>query len=146
MTLPDPAEQLRLTAAVVVGHDGAVLTFSGPRWLDGGGIRDVGVDLAVGRLSAHAVIHSEYDDGFGGLLRFFAGMAHDWRGWDGHRSYESVDHDLRIVATHTGSHVVLDVVVRSLDEEWSASAALTVEPGEELTAIARDLRSLLTRP
>ena len=48
---------------------------------------------ASSRVSAHYA--SEFDD----LVAFFRQLAADWRGWDGERTYESLEHDLRLTAT-----------------------------------------------
>jgi hypothetical protein len=53
-------------------------------------------------------MYEGYSDGFGQLAGFFAELAASWRGWRGERTYESIEHDLRIVATHDG-HVRLKV-------------------------------------
>ena len=74
---------------------------------------------ASSRVSAHYA--SEFDD----LVAFFRQLAADWRGWDGERTYESLEHDLRLTATHDG-YVRLAV---QLWQEcgrfgWSAAAVI----------------------
>jgi hypothetical protein len=95
---------------------------------------------ASSRVSAHYA--SEFDD----LVAFFRQLAADWRGWGGERIYESLEHDLRLTATHDG-HVRLAV---QLWQEprwlpgWSAAAVITLEPGEEMTRVAEDVAALLS--
>lgn len=69
-------------------------------------IESVIVTITEGDLSARHVVHGASSDGFDSLAAFFAGLAHDWRGWEGERVYESLEHDLRFVAEHDG-HVRL---------------------------------------
>ena len=73
-------------------------------------------------------------DGFGQLARFFEDLATSWRGWSGERAYESIEHDLRIVATHDG-HVRLRVRLwQSTDPDgWKLETALRLDAGEQLT-------------
>lgn len=52
------------------------------------------------RVSAH------YATGFEDLVAFLNALASDWRGWEGERFYESLEHDLRLTATQDG-HVHL---------------------------------------
>ena len=59
-------------------------------------------------LTARRVVRGAYSGGFDNLATFFAGLANDWRGWQGERVYESLEHDLRFVAEHDG-HVRLKV-------------------------------------
>lgn len=91
-------------------------------------------------LSASRVIHGAYSGGFDSLANFFAGLASDWRGWEGERVYESLEHDLRFVAEHDG-HVHLKVCLwQSSDPNgWRVETHLALEPGEELARIASDL-------
>ena len=87
-------------------------------------------------LSARRVVYGASSDGFDNLATFFAGLAHDWRGWEGERAYESLEHDLRFTAIHDG-HVRLRVRLwQSSDPHgWSVETRLTLEPGEELTRV-----------
>lgn len=85
------------------------------------------------------------------LQDFFAGLAADWRGWAGTRGWTALEHEMTIEARHDGrANVVIAVTLRRpeqafADDAWSARAVFTVEAGEELTAVARDLASLLAR-
>ena len=80
-------------------------------------LRVPGLDAGL-RVSAHYAI------GFDDLVKFFRGLASDWRGWQGERSYESLDHDLRLAAAHDG-HVQLAVRLREVRPDgWSATAVI----------------------
>lgn len=99
-----------------------------------------------GLVASVRVIHN-YSTGFLDLADFFRGLAADWRGWTGVRRWESIEGDLRIEARHKYGHVQLRVTLRRAqagwgNEGWSATGDLTIEPGEQLTQIAEDVRRL----
>lgn len=98
------------------------------------------VTIREADLTARRVVHGVDSGGFDSLAAFFVGLADDWRGWEGERVYESLEHDLRIVAVHDG-RVRLKVRLwqSSNPDGWSVETRLTVEPGEELARVADDL-------
>lgn len=116
---------------VVRGRDGAILS--------------VEVCLRVPRLEARSRVSPNYAVGFDDLIAFFRQLAADWRGWDGERTYESIDHDLRLTATHDG-YVRLAVQLWQEGGRfgWSAAAVISLEPGEETTQVAEDVAALLS--
>ena len=65
----------------------------------------------------------------------------------GARTYESLEHDLRLTATHDG-HVQLVVQLREtlVPHGWSATAVVQIDPGEEMTRAAEDVAALLSPP
>jgi hypothetical protein len=98
-------------------------------------------------LTATRRVYHGYTQGFADLANYFAELAADWRGWDGSRAWESVEGDLRIEAAHKFGHVQLRVMVRAYgsgwgNEGWSATADLTLDPGEQLSQVAADLAGL----
>jgi Family of unknown function (DUF6228) len=99
-------------------------------------------ELRAGSLVASSRIMPNYASGFGDLADFIAGLADSWRGWDGVRVWRSVESSLHIAATHDG-HVQLVIELRDdPNSTWSASASITIEPGEELSRAAAGLRHL----
>lgn len=82
------------------GRGGPALPECRPR--RDGAILSVEVCLRVPRLEARSRVSPNYAVGFDDLIAFFRQLAADWRGWDGERTYESIDHDLRLTATHDG--------------------------------------------
>jgi hypothetical protein len=76
---------------------------------------------STGLLATRRVYHG-YTQGFSDLANFFAELAADWRGWEGSRSWESVEGDLRVEAQHKFGHVQLRVTVRAygagLGQRW----------------------------
>ncbi len=105
-------------------------------------------ELRSGDLRAVKRIYCGYATGFHDLATFFANLAAGWRGWDGERSWESVEGDLRLDARHDG-HVQLRVTLRADgsgwgNNGWTAIAELTLDPGEQVSVVAADLASLTT--
>jgi hypothetical protein len=99
-----------------------------------------------GLTASRRVVH-HYASGFTDLANFFDQLTLGWRGWTGVRLWESIEHDLRIEARHEYGHVQLRITIRGEgpgwgNEGWQAIADVTIEPGEQLTQIAADLRSL----
>lgn len=92
-----------------------------------------------------AVTHRS--SGFGDLAGFATELARDWRGWSGSRDWTSLEGDLRIEARHEHGHVPLRATLRRYgagrdNEGWTARVDLVLEPGEQLTQIASELRAL----
>lgn len=128
----DPDVSVRLLNRQVVDEHETVFTIDAHA--DGlhARIRDVTV----------AVWDSEY------LPTFLAGLAADFRGWTGERSWET--NHLRLRASfHSGGHVELTWLLRSWSschDSWHASVTTWVEGGEQLTALAADVGHFLARP
>jgi len=87
---------------------------------------------------------------FGALVALFDSMEDSWRGWEGERSWASLEGELTLRARHVGSAIEIVVGMRSMfppvDGEWSVRAELRVEVGAQLSAIVRDLRTLVATP
>jgi hypothetical protein len=84
--------------------------------------------------------------GYGALAEFFDAMADSWRGWSGERSFASLEGDLDMTAAHDGRHVEISVRLRQFEPgDWSVSAKITIDPGEDLAAAARSVRELVGR-
>ncbi len=83
------------------------------------------------------------------LSGFVWHLADGWQGWDGARSWTSLDRELTIDARHDRrAHVSLDVTLRPPGRDfehtaWSARATLVLEAGEEMTRFATDLADFL---
>jgi hypothetical protein len=69
------------------------------------------------------------------LARYFSSLSRHWRGWQGTREWKSLEGDLEIHATHTGSHVDFVVSLRS-EPSWRSKISLTVAAGTDLERIA----------
>lgn len=104
--------------------------------------------LAVEGLSATKTVYAHYGSGWRELTDFFAGLANDWKGWPGIREWVSIESDLKIEARHQYGHVQLRITLRHDRAEWgnsgwTASADLTLEPGEQLSRVAEELQELV---
>jgi hypothetical protein len=85
------------------------------------------------------------------LAEFFGQLDADWRGWDGERRWRALE-GLAIEARHDGGHVLIAVTIKHgwysrharamTRDEWSARVVFTLEAGEQLRAVARELASL----
>jgi hypothetical protein len=129
---------------VEIGDGPDKLVFGNLRLLPNGSPFTVDVELRSSGLRAELPVYASGDSEFQDVVRFFADMARDWRGWEGSRRYESLERDLTIVASHHG-HVELDVELVSHTHEWVASAHVTVNPGEDLARAAAELGTFLRR-
>ncbi|TCO24738.1 hypothetical protein EV652_108273 [Kribbella steppae] len=98
------------------------------------------VRLSGNGLTAEALVLS-LDTAGSGLPAFIEYLAEDFRGWDGTRTWENVDHDLCVEATWTTrGHVdLLWWLTPSIYDKWRASVVVEVEPGAEMSALAREL-------
>lgn len=87
---------------------------------------------------------SAYDDNYSALADFFDDLAGSWRGWEGERYFGSLEGDLDLRATHDG-HVRLAVRLRAVDApgNWNVYATVTIDPGEDISSAARDVRALV---
>lgn len=93
---------------VTVGRDDDGLRFSDVQRGPDGETWHVRVHLGATGLDASRRVWTHYATGFDELVGFFRGLAADWRGWPGERTYESSEYELRLTATHDG-HVRLAV-------------------------------------
>lgn len=81
------------------------------------------------------------------LAEFFDGLAENWRGWNGEQTWNSVEDDLSLAATHDGlGHVLLWVtlgtVVAPEQKTWLVRAPIEFEAGD-LDRVAAAIRGLI---
>jgi len=124
-----------------VGREADGLRFEQLQRGPDGEIWSVVVRLRVPGLDASRLVWSDYANSFDELVAFFNGLASDWRGWQGQRTYESLEHDLRLTATHD-AHVQL--VAQLATDQWTATGVVQLDPGEEMTRAAEDVAALLS--
>jgi Family of unknown function (DUF6228) len=123
-----------------VGREADGLQFEAVQRGQKGGIWDVVVRLRVPGLDASLPVSAHYATGFDELVAFLNELASDWHGWQGERTYESLEHDLRLTATHDGHvHLVVQLRQASLPGGWSATGVVQLDPGEEMTRGAADV-------
>ena len=110
-------------------------------------VRTARVSIRAAGLEAHTI--ATFSDGPWDLALFFAQLAADWRGWrEGERHWKALEGELEVQASHHGARVLIAVTVRRPDmtfanDAWEARIVLTLEPGEQLDRVARDLASAL---
>lgn len=68
-----------------------------------------GVEIRAGGLSCDESVLTLRGDG---LDTFLGTLASDWRGWEGTRTWDTLEHGMSIEATHRGNRVELVFVVR----------------------------------
>lgn len=84
-----------------------------------------------------------------GLPEFVRGLEADFRGWDGERTWASLERDLELRATHRGGSIDLTWTLQfpqepgTGDRFWTASLFLTIGAGEELKAMAADIEHFI---
>ena len=138
---------MRTVEVAAVGREADGLRFEQVQRGPHGEIRSVVMRLHMPGLDASLRVSAHYATGFDELVGFLNEMASDWRGWQGERTYESLEHDLRLTAMHDG-HIQLVVQLRetSAADGWSATGPVHLDPGEEMTRAAQDVAALLAPP
>ncbi|MFI8515136.1 DUF6228 family protein [Streptomyces sp. NPDC085460] len=83
------------------------------------------------------------------LTAFLEQLAADFRGSDGERSWQTKDRDLAVSAVYrSGGHVGLTWALRPWPQAaggWGASVTTWLEAGEQMAAVAADVREFLTK-
>lgn len=130
--------------AEMIGSVGVSMTFACAHRQPSGAAELLDVTIRDKDLHAQKSVYEGYSDGFELLARFFDDLAAYWRGWTGERVYESIEHDLRIVATHDG-HVRLRVRLWQSDDPdgWTLETVVVLDAGEQLSQAARDIASVV---
>lgn len=128
----DPAVRVRLHDRQFIGEDETAFA----------------VDLHADGLDAHLrdVIVAVWDPE--DLSDFIGGLAADFRGWSGSRSW-ATNHLKLTAAFHSRGHVELRWALRpwaSRQDSWEASVTTWLEAGQQMTVLAADIRAFLTRP
>ncbi|MFI6944291.1 DUF6228 family protein [Streptomyces sp. NPDC050418] len=81
------------------------------------------------------------------LVTFLEELAADYRGWNGDRSWQTLDRDLTVTAVfRSGGHVGLTWSIRPWRQAaggWSASVTTWIEAGEQMASMAADIRHFL---
>ncbi|MET7809220.1 DUF6228 family protein [Micromonospora chersina] len=84
-----------------------------------------------------------------GVVSWAADLAESYEGWDGVRAWESLEHDLRIDATHDRrGHVNLRLFAgapRGYDPgAWEASVMVALDAGEDMQRLVAELGDLVS--
>ena len=78
------------------------------------------------------------------LADFFSDLADSWRGWDGEKSWESIEPDLAITATSDRlGHCIFSFTLQNgQNQTWKTTVRdVSIGAGEDMAAVARDFRS-----
>lgn len=100
---------------------------------------DVEVRLHGGGVEAAETV---FDNNPQEWTSFFQGLARDWRGWEGVRVIESLEHQLRLSCTTDRlGHIEIRAELRGdmSGSDWLASDTIYLEAGQ-LDALARSAR------
>jgi hypothetical protein len=121
----------------------------GPRWVvhppedryGDGDVYTVETELSDDGMSAATVAVAD------GLRAFVRTLADDWRGWDGVRTWDSLEKELSLDARHDRrGYVSIGVTLRRTGGGWSARTVFVLEAGEQMSRFAADLGQLLETP
>jgi Family of unknown function (DUF6228) len=135
------AEQPKVVEFRSDDDPGVVLRLAFERDRSGSGLDLFEVHARTPVLSCdHAVLTWNGD----GLRTFFGDLVRDWRGWDGTRRWDAVEHGMSIEATHRGRVVELLFILRRDYEPdaWELRLPIIIAPGEPLAQAARATASL----
>ena len=113
----------------------ATVRFSdiGDPFSDGYDFRDFTVELEDAGLSARTAVRTIL--GQSCLTAFLAEVAESWRGWDGTKTWRSLEGDLHLRVEHDGvGAVTFEFEVRDspYDDRWTASVCISLHAGQEL--------------
>jgi hypothetical protein len=81
----------------------------------------------------------------GGLSAFFANLAQEWRGWDGHRRWSAYAEGLQLEARMDRlGHVTLHVVLQR-SGDWTIEGDVVLDAGQ-LAGVANEVDALFAAP
>ncbi|MFF3013781.1 DUF6228 family protein [Streptomyces sp. NPDC057939] len=95
-------------------------------------------------LSIETVVRTWDGDGLG---IFLSSLAEDFRGWEGARTWRSLEHDLTVSAVHrSGGHVHLTWGIhgRPHRDDWHFETTTVHAAGEDLRHLAAEIETFLT--
>jgi hypothetical protein len=135
--------------AVVLGSDlVGTLVLSNPEQMEDGELFRLTAAVQVEDAAATSRIAANYALGFDDLVEFLSDLADSWKGWEGEKSWSSLEDDLAITARFKGfGRVVLTVELQgpSSPYDWTLSASITTDPGAQMAEAAATARHLFAR-
>ncbi|GAA2856452.1 DUF6228 family protein [Paenarthrobacter ilicis] len=128
---------------ISIGHKGTLHLCIDDRKRNSDGTSDyLTVTADLDGLRAETEIYDV--DGFWHLLSYFEELETNWRGWDGLKEFNSLEHDFRLSAKHVGHlRVFIELAAPDRLDPWAANGEFVLDPGEELTTAVEALRTLL---
>lgn len=125
-------------------HGGTLMRFSRRIGLVSNADPESFVVTVIGiNLSASAKVEAFMNTG---LVEFFAGMAAEWRGWAGEKTFKTLEDELVLKATSTSTgHVRINYELRTGYDEyaWCVTGTLHLEAGQ-LEQVAHDITGFWT--
>ncbi|WP_031012941.1 DUF6228 family protein [Streptomyces sp. NRRL F-5727] len=100
---------------------------------------------AVGRWGSVETLVRTWDGD--GLDTFLSSLAEDFRGWDGARTWRSLERDLTISAEHRSGgyvHLTWGIHDRPRSEQWCFETTTVHAAGEEMRIPAAEFQTFLT--
>lgn len=95
-------------------------------------------------VSVETLVRTWEGDGFDGFLSL---LAEDFRGWEGARTWRSLEGDLALSAEHDGYvHLTWVIYGRSPHDEWRFETTTTHAAGEDMRNLAAEIHMFLTSP
>ncbi|MGW1376986.1 DUF6228 family protein [Streptomyces sp. NPDC002446] len=83
-----------------------------------------------------------------GLDMFLSSLAEDFRGWEGARTWRSLEHDLTLSAEHRPGgyvHLTWGIHDRPPSEEWRFETTTVHAAGEDMRNLAAEIQMFFTR-
>ncbi len=97
------------------------------------------------RLSVEVSVRTWAGDG---LDVFLDGLAEDFRGWEGARTWRSLERDLTLSATHSARgyvHLTWGLHDGPASDEWHFEATTVHAAGEDMRTLAAEIRAFVER-
>lgn len=94
-------------------------------------------------MNAATTVIASTESGGDGLAKFMHGLAQDFRGWEGVRTWRSIEDQLLVAATWaTGGHVELMLRIKpSIYDKWELATSFDIEAGEEMANLAASIEA-----
>jgi hypothetical protein len=127
-------------------NDILVSVGEGVHFSDGYDFVDFLVSVSGDGLAARSVVRSVEGASPQSLRAFFRELAADWKGTQGDRTWESIEHDLTIKASRDPlGHVILGFTLREsfLADAWQVRVIVCLEAGEEMAHAAVGMERVL---
>jgi hypothetical protein len=127
----------RVTLSVEIGQEHPTARFHSPT------IDSFGIELVSDGLTASRFVYVHSFD-LDALAGFFEDLADSWKGWDGEKSWRSIEHELLITATSDAlGHCLLTFTLRDgPNDTWKTTVSgFTIGAGEDMAVVAREMRA-----
>lgn len=112
-------------------EDGGELEFSEKEGLQlSDGSEYFRVSIKSKHLSSHTNVYA-FDPYDSNLVKFFEDLAEHWKGFDGEKSWNSLEGELKLTCTSDNlGHFLLEVTIRNNMDTWCAKKTIFIESGQ----------------